>query len=71
MYHGSVSLGLFMVGTYAFPLQKAILAALCTTQLAFVSPLYYLAFTEDDKTFRSVMPLGGGAFLASFALMLI
>lgn len=70
MYHGSICMGLFMAGTFAFPLQKAIIAALCTSQLTFISPLYYLAFT-DEHTFRQAMPLGGGAFLAGFALMLI
>ena len=70
MYHGTVSMGLLMAGTFAFPLQKAIVAALCTSQLTFVSPLYYLAFT-DEHTFRKAMPLGGGAFLAGFALMLV
>lgn len=70
MYHAVVSTGMFMAGSFAFPLQKAIIAALCTSTVGFVCPLYYLAFTEKH-TFRNAMPVGGGAFFAAFALMLV
>ena len=70
MYQTAVSVGLFAAGNWAFRLSPAIVAALMTSNLCFVMPLYYMAFTEKH-TFRKVMPLGGGSLIVGFALMLI